>query len=54
LTALANDAVLSHILGQDAQKVQSLIITLAALIGRLRQGEFIPIPAMVKMLSAAE
>jgi hypothetical protein len=53
LTALANDAVLNHLLGHDTQKVQGVIIALAALIGRLRQGEFISIPAMVKMLSAS-
>lgn len=53
LTALASDAVLSHLLGHDAQKVQGVITGLAALTGRLRHGEFIPIPAMVKTLSAA-
>jgi hypothetical protein len=53
VTALGNDGVLSSLLGDDAQRAQGIITTVAALVDRLRHGEFISVPAMVKMLSAA-
>jgi hypothetical protein len=53
MTALASDAVLSNLLGDDMQRVQGVITAVAALIDRLRHGEFIAVPAMVKVLSAA-
>jgi hypothetical protein len=53
MTAVGSDRVLSNLLGDDAQRVQGGITAVAALIDRLRKGEFISVPAMVKMLSAA-